>query len=219
MARDGVLLAGEWTTPDSQKRSTVSYPDLANGLEVAADHINMAVSQLLKMKRRDATYGNNTLCGLTQYAAERLAKAALLHLCIEPAHTRKVLVLADALRKEDPSHPWIEIIESFNGHSADHHAADYSAAVMESVEDSLMRLYGVIEFYRHVLEAIAKKRPGFSERMLELCDNIAAIASIQQSAPTWGELPEELKQRLLHLNRMAEEILAAGADNDRQSAE
>ncbi len=219
VVKDGVLLAGEWVTPDSQKKLTVSYPEMANGLEVAADHITMAASQLLTIKRVDTTQGRNTLCAFTQYAAERLSKAALLHLCIDPSRTHKVLKLADAIRKEHPHHPWIKIIESFNGRSSDHHVADYGITLIEPLDESLTRLYGVMGFYRLVLKAITSKRPGFSSYLPELCNNIVAIVSMQKSAPTWRELPEEMQQRLLQLNQMAEETLATVAGKGRESAD
>ncbi len=210
VARDGVLLAGEWTMPKSQTNPTVSYENLASGLQVAADQLAMAIDHLGRIIRRypdfilnPSNYGDNTLAGSSQYASEHLAKAALLHLEIDHPESHKVLKLAGALRSQHPGHPWIKIIESFNGQSHDLHVAEYEGEIVENLDRSLARLYNAIDFYGEVLAAIAKKRPDFTERLQTLCGSIADIVFIYQNGLYWETCPDELKQRLLQWNRIA----------------
>lgn len=198
VAEDGVVLAGEWEMPKSRKRHTVSSKALQALLISSASCIDQAFARLKTVIRLDwLDQGDNSLCANSQDAAERLAKAAILHLGIHPYKTHKVLTLADALCDKHPNHPWIETIRSFNGDSATRHVSVYCAETEESTEDSLTRLQNVLVFYQELIEAISKKRPGFSKRMSKVCSHAIQIASNHQSDIDWESVPSELKRELL----------------------
>ncbi len=218
IARDGVLLAGDWIMPKSQKRQVVSYPDLANDLEASASKISSAIERIRRKIPHQPLFGDNLLCSATQDAGELLSKAALLHMGIHPPHTHNALELADELRKKQLDHDWIDMIESLNGLSRERHVAFYTAAILESFEDSLHRLHMVVEFYMEVVETILEKRPGMTGHLLEICEDIVHTVSDHQHASNWDLLPEDLKQTLLQWKGMAEGLLDAAAANKRKAA-
>ncbi len=218
VVRDGVLLAGDWIMPKSQKRQIVSYPDLANGLGVSASEICLAVVRLLAILQRLPVSGDNILCSATQDAGELLSKAALLHLGIHPPHTHNALELADELRKTHPHHDWIDMIESLNGLSKERHVAIYSTTILESFEASLHRLCMVVEFYIAVVETVFEKRPGIKGYLIRICEDIVCFDSIYQKASNWEQLPEDLKRKLLRWKRLAEGILKTAATDKSKTA-
>ncbi len=217
VAEGGVLLAGEWIIPKSQKRPFVSYPNLAIFLDSAAERVDIAVRRVqIKVLRYGLSPADSTLCKYTQDAAERLAKAALLHLCVHPASTHGVLELAQSLLVKHPDHPWIEVIKSFNGLSKEHHVENYEFEETESTDEALDRLYRVMTFYEEVLETIAQKRLGFAGHVLSICMDIEVIVSFYlRHSASWNKFPDELKQHLLQWKRMAVWISGTLSDGGR----
>lgn len=204
VVRDGILLAGEWTMPKSKQKPKATNAELANGLHSSANHINLAVTNMYEVVDSYVDYGDNTLAALSQQSAEHLVKSALRHRGIDYPHTHRALMLAEALRKQYPTHCWIETIESLNGKSAALHIAEYDYKLAEEVDASLARLHKTLEFYERVVEAIAKKRPKFKEHLQVLRKEVVKIISRHQGDEIyWNKLPSELRQNLLNWRQMA----------------
>ncbi len=220
VAEDGVLLAGEWTMPESQKRPVVSYPKLAKFLETSAAHIDGVAGhvQTLLMEGMLPSV-DNSLCSGSQKASEHLAKAALLHLCVHPARTHNALGLAYALQEKHPNHPWYSTIVSFNGFSNKRHTADYEYEEIEKTDYSLDRLCRVMKFYEEVLTTVMQRRPGFAWQASKICRRVVSIVSKYQGGINWDKFPDGLMRHLLQWKQVAEEHLKNEAAAGNRSQE
>lgn len=226
VAREGILLAGEWALPKTKKRQTVSYSNLGNDLMTSADQVNSAISHiqiivewLTASERTEPGYGSNYLCATTQDAGELLSKAALLHLGIHPPKTHDALGLANVLRKKHPKHAWVDVIESLNGRSATRHVAIYNAEIEESITASMERLYKVMRFFAEVFATISTSRLGFAGYLLKISARTIDIVTFHQETRNWERFPEELKQGMMQWKKMAEDFQATKAVTGKGNAE
>ncbi len=209
VARDGVVLAGEWDRPRLLKKTRVSYPAMFSRLTTAIGHAESAYNRLVKGKAYRIYETDNVLSVYTQDAAEFTSKAALLHLGVDVPETHNVEKLADALSEEHPNHAWVSIIRSFNGKSPRRHVAGYADDGEEvgDVDESEDRLCGVLEFYEAVIDDIAKKRPGFRGETIRLCNDVVYFVSDAESGQKWKLCPRVVQRSLLSLGQRAQKIL------------
>ncbi len=209
VARDGVVLAGEWNMPRSLKKTRVSYPAMFRRLSTAVTRAQAAYFRLVMGKIDHSGDVDNDLSVFTQDAAEFTSKAALLHLGVDAPETHDVDKLADALSKKHPRHAWVSAISSFNGMSLMRHVAGYEDDDEDigDVQESEDRLCRVLKFHEEVLEDIARKRPGFRGEMENLCNKIIIFVSDVKSDRRWKLCPEAVQHSLLSWEQRAQKVL------------
>ncbi len=162
VVRDGVVIAGEWQDQHKRERLLMDTNIFLRHLEAAYKRmVAGARSYGLIGRGGRPSFVDDADCSefvsLSADAAERLAKAMLISLGIDPVKTHDMISLAS--QAEEAGHAnEASMIRALNGHVKVDHVAHYEFDddAIERLENAAQRFVGVMTLYDQVIRSLPK---------------------------------------------------------------
>ena len=201
IARQGRLLAGDWTPPSCRTEDLDVKPeDLKRNLETTTSDLRGAFVALCSAAFRDALYSAKVV-EESQQAAETLAKTIVAGFGLSPATVHDIDQLADQLenayrgrtRDAEERKRFAAAIRELDGNTEAAHIARYHAEPVEPPSHTALRLGRTLRLQTMWIRWYAERNPEIQEAAAEAARDIADAASLIGEMRGFGRIDPELR--------------------------
>ena len=204
IARQGRLLAGEWTPPPCRiENLEVTPEDLGQNLDTATRDLRSAFLALCDAAFKDLLYVLNVV-EYSQQAAEMLAKTIIAGFGLSPATVHDLDALAAQLenayrgrtRDAEERRLFASAIRELDGNTRAAHVARYHAAPVEAPERTAERIGRTLQLQTMWLRWYAERNPEMQGAAMEAAREIADAAGLIEEMRGFDRLDPELRAQV-----------------------
>ena len=204
IARQGQLLAGDWTPPRCRSEDLdVESEDLKRNLHVATDDLSGAFLALCNASVRELLYSPKVVED-SQQAAESLAKSIIAGFGLSPVTVHDLGELATQLenayrgrrREAEERRRFAAAIRELDGKTQIAHVARYHASPVEWPERTAQRMGATMRLQTEWLRGYAERTPEFRDAAAAAGAEIADAASVIEEMRGFGRIDPELRAQV-----------------------
>ena len=204
IARQGRLLAGEWTPPPCRiENLEVTPEDLGQNLDTATRDLRSAFLAQCDAAFKDLLYVPNVVED-SQQAAEMLAKTIIAGFGLSPATVHDLDALATQLenayrgrtRDAEERRLFASAIRELDGNTRAAHGARYHAAPVEAPERTAERIGRTLQLQTMWLRWYAERNPEMQGAAMEAAREIADAAGLIEEMRGFDRLDPELRAQV-----------------------
>jgi len=204
IARQGRLLAGDWTPPRCRNEDLdVELGDLKRIVNVATSDLCSAFLGLCNATVREFLYSPKIVED-SQQAAESLAKSIIAGFGLSPVTVHDLDELAKQLenayrgrrREADERRRFAAAIRELDGETQIAHVARYHASPVEWPERTTKRMRDTMQLQTEWLQWYAERTPGFRDAAAAAGEEIADTASVIEEMRGFDRLDPELRAQV-----------------------
>ena len=203
IARQGRLLAGDWTPPSCRTEDLDVKPeDFKRSLDTTTSDLRSAFFALCNAAFKGAHYAAKVV-EESQQAAETLAKTIVAGFGLSPATVHDIDQLADQLenacrgrtRDAEERKRFAAAIRELDGNTEAAHIARYHAEPVEPPSHTALRLGRTLRLQTRWIRWYAERNPEIQEAAAEAARDIADAASLIEEMRGFGRIDPELRAR------------------------
>ena len=204
IARQGRLLAGEWTPPPCRIEDLEVTPeDLGQNLDTATRDLRSAFLAMCDAAFKDLLYVPNVV-EYSQQAAEMLAKTIIAGFGLSPATVHDLDALAAQLenayrgrtRDAEERRLFASAIRELDGNTRAAHVARYHAAPVEAPERTAERIGHTLRLQTRWIRWYAERNPEMQAAATEAAREIADAAGLTEEMRGFDRLDPELRAQV-----------------------
>ena len=204
IARQGKLLAGDWTPPRCRDEDLdVELEDLKRIVNVGTSDLCSAFLGLCNATVRELLYSPKVVED-SQQAAESLAKSIIAGFGLSPVTVHDLDELAKQLenayrgrrREADERRRFAAAIRELDGKTQIAHVARYHASPVEWPERTAKRMRDTMRLQTHWLRWYAERTPGFRDAAAAAGEEITDTASVIEGMRGFDRLDPELRAQV-----------------------
>ena len=204
IARQGQVLAGEWTPPPCRIEDLEVTPeDLGQNLDTATRDLCSAFLALCNAAFKDLLYVPNVV-EYSQQAAAMLAKTIIAGFGLSPATVHDLDALAAQLenayrgrtRDAEERRLFASAIRKLDGNTRAAHVARYHAAPVEAPERTAERIGHTLRLQTRWIRWYAERNPEMQAAATEAAKEIADAAGLTEEMRGFDRLDPELRAQV-----------------------
>ena len=220
IARQGRLLAGEWTPPPCRTGDLDVEPeDFRKHLETATLDLQSALVALCYAARRELLYVPKVV-EESQQAAEAVAKTVIAGFGLSPATVHELDKLAAQLenayrgrtREAEDRRSFAAAIRALDGNTKAAHGARYEAVPVEMPDRTAARVRCTLRLQTRWIRWYAERRPEMRDAVVAAAGEIAYIADRMEMQEGFDRIDTELRAQV---RAWGEEARSIAAEFDR----
>jgi HEPN domain-containing protein/predicted nucleotidyltransferase len=217
IARQGRLLAGDWTRPRCRSEDLEVVPeDLKRNLHVATGDLSSAFLALCNALVRELLYSPNVV-EYSQHAAESLAKSIIAGFGLSPATVHDLGELATQLenayrgrrREAEERRRFADAIRELDGKTQIAHVARYHATPVEWPERTARRMGSTMRLQTEWIRWYAGRTPEFRDAAADAGEEIADAAGVIEGMRGFDRIDPELQAQVRAWGEEGRSIAAA----------
>ncbi|MDD9983903.1 MAG: nucleotidyltransferase domain-containing protein [Gammaproteobacteria bacterium] len=204
IARQGQLLAGDWTPPRCRSEDLdVALEDLKRNLHAATGDLSSAFLGLCNAAFRELLYSPNVVED-SQQAAESLAKSIIAGFGLSPVTVHDLGELATQLenayrgrrREAEERRRFAAAIRELDGETQIAHVARYHASPVEWPERTAQRMGATMQLQTEWLRWYAERTPEFRDAAVAVGAEIVDAASVIEEMRGFGRIDPGLRAQV-----------------------
>ena len=204
IARQGRLLAGDWTPPRCRDEDLdVAHEDLERNLDAAIGDLRVAFFLLCDVAYKELLYVPK-LVEESQQAAEALAKTIIAGFGLSPVTVHDLGELAKQLenayrgrrREAGDRRRFAAAIRELDGKTQVAHVARYHASPVEWPERTAKRIWDTMRLQTEWLRWYAERNPEFRDAAAEAGAEIADTAGVIEGMRGFDRIDPELRAQV-----------------------
>ena len=204
IARQGRLLAGDWTPPRCRNEDLDVVPeDLKRNLDAAIHDLRSAFFLLCDIAFKELLYVPK-LVEESQQAAEALAKTIIAGFGLSPVTVHDLAKLATQLenayrgrrREAEERRRFAAAIRELDGKTEIAHVARYHATPVEWPERTAKRMAGAMRLQTEWLRWYAERTPEFRDMAADAGEEIADAAGVIEGMRGFDRIDPELRAQV-----------------------
>ena len=204
IARQGQLLAGDWTPPRCRSEDLDVVPeDLKRNLDAAVRDLQVAFFLLCDIAVKELLYVPK-LVEESQQAAEALAKTIIAGFGLSPVTVHDLAELATQLenayrgrrREAEERRRFAAAIRELDGKTQIAHVARYHATPVEWPERTAQRMGSTMRLQTEWLRWYAERTPEFREMAADAGEEIADVAGVIEGMRGFDRIDPELRAQV-----------------------